>query len=297
MSRKQSGGFALIYAIVFVGAVSAMSVGLFTVVKNFYDRRANIELESQYFRILKDFPTTLEQKLSKIKNESDFEYFILYNTEYEFSSGELKIKISAKPIKDKMFFSDVFDVGSGNVREEYSKMLSQTLDFYGIKYKSLFLSMLQDSIDADRFERELGSELSARYRNFQDGEIESYDDLKRIIEFYKLETGDKNIDSIDWRVFFNFYKKPAKYFVDCKIMAPEVYSIVSAYTGEGFYDCAGITTSKNFEKFKKSFSIISFDPRSPYSFLVDVNISKNKTQNLEKKFIYESGSKQITFLK
>lgn len=75
MSQKQSGGFAVIYALIFVAAVSALSVSFFTVVKNFYDREAAIDMESQFVRLTKDFPTLIETKLSKIKTETDFEYF------------------------------------------------------------------------------------------------------------------------------------------------------------------------------------------------------------------------------
>ena len=157
--------------------------------------------------------------------------------------------------------------------------------------------MLRDPVDKDGYEREPYSELSKKYRDFQDGEFATYEKLQKVISGYKEETGDIAIDAIDWKLFFNFYKNSSRYFVDCKIMAPEVYSIIGAYSDDAFYDCAGFEKSKNFEKFNKSFSIISFSPKSPYSFLVDVNISKNKTQNLEKKFIYESGSKQITLLR
>lgn len=297
MSQKQSGGFAVIYALIFVAAVSALSVSFFTVVKNFYDREAAIDMESQFVRLTKDFPTLIETKLSKIKTETDFEYFLRNETNYTFDSNEIDVNISIKPINDKIIFADMFEPNSGEIKSDYLKVFSDTLDFYGLKYKPLFLAMLQDAVDKDGYEREPYSELSKKYRDFQDGEFATYEKLQKVISGYKEETGDIAIDAIDWKLFFNFYKKPSRYFVDCKIMAPEVYSIIGAYSDDAFYDCAGFEKSKNFEKFNKSFSIISFSPKSPYSFLVDVNISKNKTQNLEKKFIYESGSKQITLLR
>ncbi len=297
MSRKQSGGFAVIYALIFVAAVSALSVGFFTVIKNFYDREAAVELESQFSRVVKDFPKLIQIKLSKIQSETDFEYFLRNESSYSFSDQEFDINVSLKPMNDRIIFADMFDIASGNIKPDYLRVFSQTLDFYGLRYKPLFLAMLQDGVDKDVFEREPFSELSKKDRAFQDGEIESYDKLQKIVAGYKLETGDTAIDAIDWRLFFNFYKKPAQYFVDCKIMTSEVYSFIAAYSDDPFYDCTGFEKSKNYEKFKTSFSIISFNPKSPYSFLVDVNISKNKTQHLEKKFIYESGSKQITLVR
>jgi len=297
MLASKKNGFALLYAIIFIAAVSSISVGYFVIVKNFYDRESKIDLESQYIRLLKDFPPVIEDKLSKIKTEADFEYFLRNELAYHFAKDNIDINITIKPINDKIFFSDMFDEG-GNIKSQYGYVLSEMLDFYAIKYKKFFLDILQDAVDSDQFAREPDSEISAKIRSFQDGPYNSYDRLAQVVTYYKEQTGDDAIDSIQWPVFFNFYQKPQEYFIDCKIIPPHVYSLLSAYGDTtNFYDCQSFENSANFEKFKKSFNIISFNPKAKYSFLVETNITKNKTQNLEKKFIYESGSKKITYIR
>jgi hypothetical protein len=296
MLHKTKKGFALLYAIIFITAVSALSVGFFSTIQNFYNREADIQLQSQYIAILKDFPTVIEKKLSTINSEEDLDYFLQNYTNYHFEQKNLKIDISIRPINDKVFFSDMFD-SNGNFKADYATILSDVLDFYGLKYKSFFIALLQDAVDTDNSEREPYSEISNKQRDFQDGPIESQEQLKKIIKYYKEETGDESIDSISWDLFFNFYKKPDKYFVDCKLMTPYMYSLMSSYAEEDFYDCKTLESAKSFENFNKSFSIISFNPRSPYTFIVDVNITKNEKQKLGKQFIYESNSRKISFIK
>lgn len=296
MPASKKNGFALLYAIIFIAAVSSISVGYFVVVKNFYERESAIDLDSQYIRILKDFPPVIENKLSKIVTETDFEYFLQNELVYNFSKDAVDINITIKPLNDKIYFSDMFDA-NGNVKSDYDYVLSEMLDFYTLRYKSLFLSILQDAVDADQFEREPYSEISKKDRSFQDGSYDNYDKLAKVIKYYKEQTGDNSIDAIEWRIFFNFLPKPENYFVDCKIMPAHVYALFSVYGEENFSDCQSYENSKNFDKFKKSFNIISFNPKAKYSFLVETNITKNKTQNLEKKFIYESGSKKITYVR
>jgi hypothetical protein len=293
---KRKKGFALIYALIFIAAVSSISASYFGVVKNFYDREAELDLEAQYIRVIKEFPPVIEKKLSLINTETDFEYFIANELFYSYNKDNLDINISLKPLNDKIFFADMFD-SNGDIKKDYEYVFSQMLDFFGLKYKSFFLSLLQDAADSDQLEREPNSEISKKDRTFQDGPYENFEKLEKIIKYYKEQTGDTTVDAIEWNIFFNFYKKPDNYFVDCKIMPAHIYALFSTYGEEEFYDCESYQNSKNFEKFKKSFNITNFNPKAKYSFLVEVNISKSTTQNLEKKFIYESGSKKITLIR
>lgn len=123
--------------------------------------------------------------------------FLRNETNYTFDSNEIDVNISIKPINDKIIFADMFEPNSGEIKSDYLKVFSDTLDFYGLKYKPLFLAMLQDAVDKDGYEREPYSELSKKYRDFQDGEFATYEKLQKVISGYKEETGDIAIDAID----------------------------------------------------------------------------------------------------
>lgn len=91
-----------------------------------------------------------------------------------------------------------------NINPLYETYLDRILTVYNVSDKILLLSLIADSVDEDLKERTTGSELALENQFFTQGKIYSLEHFHTILDEYKRQTLDFNVDAIPWETLLSF---------------------------------------------------------------------------------------------
>ena len=82
--------------------------------------------------------------------------------------------------------------------------LSRILTVYNVSDTILLISMIADSIDMDTNERSTGSEITLNDPDFMQGRLYNMRHFRQVLDAYKRQTLDYNVDDIPWERLIGF---------------------------------------------------------------------------------------------
>jgi hypothetical protein len=204
-------GIALLITVSLVAAIAAL-IGISAgILDQSFKRISNKQFLIQSNSFISGLTDVLRSASSDVNDSITLDIFLSFPFAFEQKSRDLSVDI--------YFTSEARSVNPNNMLESdsnttsdddqpinplYEAYFDRILTVYNVSDKILLLSMIADSVDSDLKERTTGSELALENPFFSQGSIYSLEHFNKILDEYKRQTLDYNVDTIPWETLLSF---------------------------------------------------------------------------------------------
>ena len=202
--------FALFITLAIVAAVAAV-VYLNLKSIDSYSKRIDSEISFiQFNKNILDIEKILKNSLVQIEDKDSLE--LLYSVPVDINQSiEIgSFSISFAPLCNKINLNLLYENKKEN--KQIEKIVRQILDYFGVEYPDFFIDILLDTLDEDRIERSVDSEIANKFLDFNNGHIYNYKQLQFLVDYYATITEDKNIYSVPFKEIFGFQCEGMGYY-------------------------------------------------------------------------------------
>jgi hypothetical protein len=222
-------GIALLITVSLVAAIAAL-IGISAgILDQSFKRISNKQFLIQSNSFISGLTDVLKSASSDVNDSITLDIFLSFPFAFEQKSRDLSVDI--------YFTSEARSVNPNNMLESdsnttsdddqpinplYEAYFDRILTVYNVSDKILLLSMIADSVDSDLKERTTGSELALENPFFSQGSIYSLEHFNKILDEYKRQTLDYNVDTIPWETLLSFQNTD----IDFNHMDPDTLSLL-----------------------------------------------------------------------
>jgi hypothetical protein len=171
------------------------------ITKKSFDLVQKQRVDTQVNLALVDVVKLLESQASTISDATTLS--LAFDIPFEISSkkSNSKLTISFSPVAGVV---DINKIGDKNktISQQYLGIIHNFLESYDLGYIEFYEALLLDTIDKDKRERELNSEIVANYPYFTNGKITDIKQIEFINRYYYEFTEDETIFSLPWQEVF-----------------------------------------------------------------------------------------------
>jgi len=207
-------GIALLITISLV-AVIATLIGISAgILEHSFKRISNKQFLIQSNSLIAGMTDVLRSASSDVNDSMSLDVFLSLPFAFEQKSHDLSVDIyftsEARSINPNNMLEAENNTTSQSKPEQrpvnplYEAYFDRILTVYNVSDKILLLSMIADSVDSDLKERTPGSELALENPFFSQGAIYSMEHFYKILDEYKRQTLDFNVDNVPWETLLSF---------------------------------------------------------------------------------------------
>ena len=221
---------------------------------NIYEKISNTGFEksiSQNSVLIKDIKKNLKDILKDINSSKDLKNIFVT---LPVSMDDFRGVVTIRPLSDKLNLNLYKD----KTKRKYIDIFLQNLfDYYNVADFYYFKNLLLDTFDSDNIERDSFTEIKNYDYTFNNGNIYSFNQFKKILIQYINYTNDKNILKIPWQKLIYFSDEST--IIDCENM------------NKKFLKFYGINNCKEKNDIANALDIISYEKNRSYLIEIDVN--------------------------
>lgn len=182
------------------------------ITKKNFDLYNNSKLVHQNNILIANVISALKDKSSFVTNKATFDILLAQNINFKDKKSGIEIAIKFSADNNKININKLIKYGKKSGEREITTTYNQPIyDIIAqLLYKEnvvdvdYFLEILADSIDTDLEPRASLSEIAYKDSRFENGFVSSLNHLKKIKEYYILQTTDTNINKVDFGKYFRF---------------------------------------------------------------------------------------------
>jgi hypothetical protein len=229
VTRRQHSrsGIALMVTVGIIALISVVVLGNLELLEDAQQQTLKAKKFNQSQAILKSFEKLLVKQSSQITSADTLEVLLVSVQGLIDENALLELDVQISSLQGKININAIFGDRNSSVDPNYELMFGRLFDKYELKDGNLMLALIADTIDLDRDELNVNSELVNLYADFSQGAIYSQKHLDKLVDYYNLLRGDENVYNIPWDLLFYFGKPHVKGILDCNHMSGEL----AEYTG------------------------------------------------------------------
>jgi len=199
---------------------AALSITLALFQKNFTIFAQN-KFRVQSAILMVDGVNLMRSLGNDVKNSPEaFDLLVQSAEELPLKIGNVDMVLRIRPQNAK------FNINLYNREKHYEKIYAYLLE-YEVQRPGYILDMIEDSLDADRDEKQYGSEQVLYDPFFIQGEFKDYHQFLKLLDVYAKETKDVNIYKVPWNTWIDFTSE----FIDEAYMTVEMQRVLEASGG------------------------------------------------------------------
>jgi len=208
-------GIALLITIALIAAITALIGVAGGIIDESFKRISNKQFLIQSNSLFSGFKEILKNASGDVNDSMTLDIFLSMPFVFDLKSRDISVDISftsaAQSINPNLMLKSAENNATQNesdvpvpINESYEAYFDRILTVYNVSDKILLLSMIADTVDGDLKERITGSEIALEDPFFSQGHIYSIDHFYKILEAYKRQTLDYNVDQIPWEHLLSF---------------------------------------------------------------------------------------------
>jgi len=199
---------------------AALSVTLALFQKNFKTFSSN-KFRVQSAILMVDGVNLVRSLTKDVENSPEaFDLLVSSAEELPLKIGSVDMVLKIRPKNAK------FNINLYSRDKHYEKLYAYLLE-YEVQRPGYILDMIEDTLDADKDEKQYGTEQVLYDPFFVQGEFKDYHMLLKLLDVYAKETKDINIYKVPWNTWVDFSGD----FVDEAYMTVEMLKVLEASGG------------------------------------------------------------------
>jgi hypothetical protein len=207
-------GIALLMTLAFVSAIAALIAIGGNVLQQGFKQTGTKAFLIQSNAIFPNIYTILQQNSADINDSDALDIFLSVPLFFENKQNGIMMDISFVSDASKVNINRLIPAGGNTVPASgetavptdpaVENYLTRILTVYNVSDTILLISMIADSIDMDTNERSTGSEITLDDPDFMQGRLYNMHHFKQLLNAYKRQTLDFNVDDIPWENLIGF---------------------------------------------------------------------------------------------
>jgi len=274
---------ALFLTLVFISIVMIILGKIFSIYKNFSNETFYKDI-SQNSVLIKDIKSILDKNIKDLNKSNIKNIFV--NFPFSDKNGDFRVFVKITPLSNRININLIKN-------KRVLKYFQNILEYYQTADPLLLKDLLLDTLDLDKKEREANSEIILKKPFFKQGKIYTFNQFKKILDYYKNLTNDNSIYKIPWQKLFFF--NPYTSIIDCNLLSKkEAYFLGLKFNNE--VNCKTLNSFKENQNILKELNITSFSKNRNYLVKIDIFYNENNISliyNISQKTIKEINYKMV----
>lgn len=198
---------ALLITLALVGVITALIAVSSAILEHAYKRIHNKQLLVQSNVMFNHFMELFKSNSADVSDPFTLELFLMVPLSFQSEATGLKLEATFESAATAPNINHLIkDINQTNAEPQvaYADYLDRILAIYDVSDRILLAALIEDTLDTDHEERVPGSEIALSDPFFIEGKIHDINHLLQVIEVYKLQTKDTQVDNIAWKKLFVF---------------------------------------------------------------------------------------------